>query len=91
MIDELFKGLNFLHHQTALLEACAWDEERVEYLIGLVTEKLRGADPSIPMEGHIDAALEEEATDAQIKVIKDLVMANARPIWKAIVDPHHWN
>ena len=91
MIDDLFHSLSSLHHQTALLEACDWDEERVEYLVNLVTEKLQDADPTIPLEEHITAALEEEASPDQLKTVKELVMVNARRIWKTVVDPHHWN
>jgi hypothetical protein len=91
MIDELFQNLNSLHHQTALLEACDWDEGRVEYLIGLVTERLRDADPSTPLEEHIENALREDTTPAQLKAITELIMVNARQIWKTVIDPHHWN
>ena len=91
MIDELFKTLNSLHHQTALLEACEWDEERVGYLIGLVTEKLRDADLTIPLEEHIKIALIEEASPLQLEMVTELVMVNARRIWKSVADPHHWN
>jgi len=91
MFDELFHTLGSLHVHTALLEACDWDEERVEYLITLVTERLRDADPETPLEQHIIEALEDETTPDQLQIITQLVMMNANKIWKEVSNPHHWN
>jgi hypothetical protein len=71
MFDLLFKSLSDLNNQTALLEACNWDEDRVEYVLssfkkeilsspkfksGKITIADVKSDISLRLKGHLSKA-----------------------------------
>ena len=80
MFEIILENISNLRMQTALVEACGWDDDEAQRLILLAEEVIKELDETKPpdqeqLEKLLYAKLDPTATSSQIIIVKQIVFA----------------
>ena len=90
MFNLLFRSLSDLNSRTALLEACDWDEDRLEYVIQEIASVV-GESPMLGLEkvtlddikSELRARLSDRLSESEILILSNILDNSYEEILKS--------
>ena len=98
MFDHLFKSLSDLHNRTALLEACSWDEERLEEVMSIFLNSISKIQNSSfeyyninSLKDYLSSILSKDLTEREIIILLDLFSQTSDAVINEIKEESYEN